>query len=57
MPGFVVGSVGEVVSAVRALGAEVIQEPTPYPWGVRSLLVDPDGRTVEVFERPDGATG
>ncbi len=48
-PGFVVASVGDVVAAARASGAAVIQEPSPYPWGVRAVIEDPDGRPVEVY--------
>jgi lactoylglutathione lyase len=52
-PGFTVESVETVVEAVRAAGASVIQEPSPYPWGVRAVIEDPDGRPVEVYRPPD----
>jgi predicted enzyme related to lactoylglutathione lyase len=52
-PGFVVESVEEVVEAARTFGARVIQEPSPYPWGLRAVLEDPDGRPVEVYRPPD----
>jgi predicted enzyme related to lactoylglutathione lyase len=50
--GFVVDSVDDAVAAVFALGAAVIQQPTNMPWGRRAIVVDPDGRPVEVVERP-----
>lgn len=52
-PGFIVDSVEETVEAARAFGATVIQEPSSYPWGVRAVLEDPDGRPVEVYQPPE----
>ncbi|SRR5579872_865430 len=49
-PGFVVESVAASLEAARVLGANVIEEPSPYPWGLRAVLEDPDGRPVEIFE-------
>ena len=37
---------------VKALGARVVQPRAEFRWGPRALVEDPDGRTVEVFERP-----
>jgi lactoylglutathione lyase len=51
-PGFTVESVEETVEAARAFGARVIQEPSVYPWGLRAVLEDPDGRSVEVYRSP-----
>lgn len=51
--GFVVDSVDAAVAAVFDLGAAVIQQPTEMPWGRRAVVVDPDGRPVEIFERPN----
>ena len=51
MPGFAVASLEVAFAAVTALGAEVVQAPEDYPWGPRALVLDPDGRVVEVFER------
>lgn len=51
MAGFTVGSVTEAIAAVRSFGAHVVEEPSEYPWGMRALVDDPDGRTVEIFER------
>lgn len=51
MPRFAVSSLDHAFQAVKALGAKVVQSPTDYPWGPRMLVEDPDGRTVEVFQR------
>jgi catechol 2,3-dioxygenase-like lactoylglutathione lyase family enzyme len=37
---------------VRAAGAEVVQEPTDQPWGVRDFAVrDPSGNLIRVEQR------
>ncbi|MFQ5986328.1 MAG: VOC family protein [Thermoplasmata archaeon] len=51
-PGFTVDSLEDALSGARSVGARVVQEPTPYPWGMRVLVVDPDGRVIELFQRP-----
>ena len=51
MPGFAVDSIEEAHTTMKNLQAAIIQEPTEYPWGPRMLVKDPDGRTVEIFER------
>lgn len=50
-PGFVVESVAASLNGARATGATVRQEPELYPWGLRAVVEDPDGRPVEIFER------
>ncbi len=51
-PGFVVESVVESLNAARLLEAPVRQEPEHYAWGLRAVIEDPDGRPIEIFERP-----
>jgi len=38
------------VEAASEFGAEILQEPEAHPWGLRAVVVDPDGRPLEVFE-------
>lgn len=52
-PGFTVDSVEETVESLRAFGAKVLQEPSHYPWGLRAVVEDPDGRPVEVYTPPE----
>lgn len=52
-PGFAVDSLEEALSGAKSFGARVVQEPTEYPWGRRALVVDPDGRVIELFQRPE----
>jgi predicted enzyme related to lactoylglutathione lyase len=51
MPGFAVPSAQQAFEIVEELGAKIVQPPSEYPWGIRFLVEDPDGRVVEVFER------
>ncbi|MEX2029568.1 MAG: VOC family protein [Anaerolineales bacterium] len=50
--GFTVNSLEAALDAAKSVKAEVIQQPTQYPWGWRALVKDPDGRVVELFQRP-----
>jgi hypothetical protein len=49
--GFAVERVGEVVQALKALGAPVVTEPGATQWGIRAVVRDPDGRAIELYER------
>ena len=49
--GFTVKNVAEVLERLRALEAPVRQEPEMFPWGMRALVEDPDGRVIELFAR------
>lgn len=51
-PGFVVASVESTVSALRAAGHRILQESSTYPWGLRAVVEDPDGRPVEIYTPP-----
>jgi uncharacterized glyoxalase superfamily protein PhnB len=48
--GFVVDDVRSAVELLRS-SSTIVQEPIEMPWGLRAVVVDPDGRPVEVFER------
>jgi catechol 2,3-dioxygenase-like lactoylglutathione lyase family enzyme len=49
-PGFTVESVADSLAAARPFSRSVIQEPEYYPWGLRCVLEDPDGRPIEIYE-------
>ncbi len=51
--GFAVDSLEEAMTGAKSVGARVVQEPAEYPWGMRALVVDPDGRVIELFQRPE----
>ena len=53
--GLSVRDLAAVAARVRQLGVTIRQEPTQYPWGRRMLVDDPDGRVVELFERPSSS--
>lgn len=50
--GLTVPDLDAAFTAATGLGAVVEQEPSTKPWGRRALVRDPDGRVVELFERP-----
>ena len=52
LPGFTVNSLEAAFEASKSVEAEIIQGPTEYPWGWRALVKDPDGRVLELFQRP-----
>lgn len=48
--GFRVASVKEVVAQLAKSGARVITPPKDGTWGLRAVVVDPDGHRVELVE-------
>lgn len=48
--GFAVGDLGKVVAALKVIGIEVT-EPKKTEWGLRTVVHDPDGRAVELYQR------
>lgn len=52
--GFRVESLERALAAARAAGAPVVVEPQEVPWGRRVVVLDPDGRAVELNEAPPG---
>lgn len=48
--GFSVGDLGKVTAALKAIGTEVT-EPKKTEWGLRTVVHDPDGRAVELYQR------
>jgi catechol 2,3-dioxygenase-like lactoylglutathione lyase family enzyme len=51
--GFRVASLGAALAALEALGAPVVTPPRPSPWDLRAVVLDPDGRAVELSEPAD----
>jgi len=54
--GLTVARLETAYEAALEQGAPVVQEPKRYSWGRRALVRDPDGRVVELFERPSRET-
>lgn len=48
--GFDVDALDEVYRAAKTVGARVLIRPEEVPWGRRAVVLDPDGRTVELNE-------
>jgi uncharacterized protein YndB with AHSA1/START domain/catechol 2,3-dioxygenase-like lactoylglutathione lyase family enzyme len=48
--GWEVASLEQTMAKVKAIGASVYSGPETRPWGVRAVVLDPDGRPVEVWE-------
>lgn len=48
--GFRVVSVAEVIAAVQQIGAEIASPPTETPWGLRAVVIDPEGHRVEISQ-------
>lgn len=54
--GFRVDSIREAVAALVSEGGTILQEPEESPWGLRAVVRDPDGHTVELTEATEKAT-
>jgi predicted enzyme related to lactoylglutathione lyase len=52
MHGFRVQSLDAVLSSLQVLQAEIIHPPSDSPWGRRAVVLDPDGRAVELTQIP-----
>jgi catechol 2,3-dioxygenase-like lactoylglutathione lyase family enzyme len=53
MVGFSTDDVDGLFETVRALGAEILQEPLDQPWGPRDCAFrDPSGNTVRIIQQP-----
>lgn len=48
--GFEVDALDAVYLAAKTVGARVLIRPEDVPWGRRAVVLDPDGRTVELNE-------
>ena len=50
--GFALRDVAEVVRALQAIGAEIVTAPRETACGYQTVVQDPDGRPVELTQRP-----
>lgn len=50
--GFAVESLADVVRKLQAIGAPVVTPPKETAWGLQAVVKDPDGRSVELTQRP-----
>jgi predicted enzyme related to lactoylglutathione lyase len=50
--GFQVDSLEVTLKAIAEIGATVLTAPQDSPWGKRAVVQDPDGRAIELSERP-----
>jgi predicted enzyme related to lactoylglutathione lyase len=48
--GFQIRSIEDVINSLRSKGAEIVQSPQTSDWGLRAVIRDPDGRSVELAE-------
>ncbi|HEX4924670.1 MAG TPA: VOC family protein [Bdellovibrionales bacterium] len=48
--GFEVENLERTLSALRAIGTRVAEEPDDRPWGRRAIVLDPDGRPMELWQ-------
>ena len=48
--GFCVQSIAKVLASLANEGGVVLSPPTGSPWGLRAVVVDPDGHRVELTE-------
>ena len=50
--GFEMANLAETVESLRSAGTPIISEPKETRWGARAVVRDPDGRAVELYQRP-----
>lgn len=53
--GFELNDVNSVIAAIELAGGLIVVRPSPSPWGTRAVVLDPDGRSVELYEEAVGS--
>lgn len=48
--GFQVDSLDAILTALQPLKAEIVHFPSESPWGRRAVVLDPDGRAIELTQ-------
>ena len=49
--GFAVENVAKVIQALEGIGTKVVRSPTETAWGLRGVVRDPDGRSIDLCQR------
>jgi lactoylglutathione lyase len=49
--GFEVDGITSKLDSLRSIGTEIISEPKESEWGLRAVVQDPDGRSVELLQK------
>lgn len=49
--GFEVEEIAAILSRLRSFGIKVLSELKPSQWGLRAVVQDPDGRSVELVQQ------
>ena len=52
--GFDVDDLQSVVESLRDQGIEIVNQPKQTQWGLRAVVKDPDGRSVELIQQTSG---
>ena len=47
--GFSLPDIHTAIISIRDLGATIVEEPKDSDWGLRAVVRDPDGRSVELY--------
>lgn len=47
--GFAVADVNRVMRQLESFGVTIVSKPRQTEWGLRAVVKDPDGRTVEIY--------
>lgn len=55
--GLMVTNLDGAITSVSGVGGNILQKPTPKPWGITALVEDPDGRKVELVNTKSEQTG
>ena len=50
MHGFRVESLDVILTSLQTLGTKIVHPPSDSPWGRRAVVLDPDGRTIELTQ-------
>ena len=52
MVGVRVETVDKVIARMQEVGVQIVTPPRDSPWGRRAVILDPDGRAVEISQQP-----